>query len=64
MDIDHFVAGQIADDQPVMQAQDLTIDLKDGLASLVHNGRVFTETEELLADHVAHLIISLCEPTL
>ena len=29
MDIDHFIAGHIADDQPVMQAQDLAINLKD-----------------------------------
>ena len=46
-----------------MQAQDLAINLKDGLASFVHDGRVFTDMEELLADHVAHRVISLCGPT-
>ena len=64
VDIDHLVPGQIADDQPVMQAQDLAIDLHDRLASFVHNSRVFTETEELLADHIAHRVTSLYGPTL
>src|SRR5262252_6926017 len=54
VDIDHLITSQIADDQPVMQAQDLAIDRKDWLASFVHDGRIFTEMEELLADHVAH----------
>ncbi len=42
-----------------MQAQDFAINLKDGLASFVHDSRVFTETEELLADYVAHGVTSL-----
>src|SRR6266704_6889981 len=62
--IDHLVPGQIADDQPVMHAQDLAINLKDGLASFVHNNPASTETEELLADCIAHRVISLCRPTL
>jgi len=59
VDVGYFVADHIANDQPVMQRQDLSIDLKDGLASLVHDGRVFTNTEELLADHIAHRVFSL-----
>ena len=64
MDIDHFVASQIADDLPIMQGQDLAINLKDRLASFVQDGRVFTNTKELLADDIAHRVISLCEPAL
>jgi hypothetical protein len=46
-----FVGRAKGHEQPVMQAQDLAIDLHDGLASFVHDGRVFTEKEQLLADH-------------
>jgi len=64
VDSDHLVPCHIADDKPVMQAQNLAIDLKDGLASFVQNSRVFTDMKELLTDDIAHRVTSLRESPL
>src|SRR5689334_19817477 len=60
----HLVAAPITNNQAIMQAQNLTIHLKDRLACFVQNSRILPKTEEFLTNHIAHRIPSFDRLTL
>src|SRR5581483_11120754 len=54
----NFVAISIANGQSVMQAKNLAIHFKDRFACLVHDGRIFSKSKELLTDEIPHAVVS------
>ena len=52
VDLGDLLPGRVAQDQPVVHGQHLAVHVQDGLALLVGDVRVLTQSEEALADQV------------
>jgi hypothetical protein len=58
VDLGDLPPGRVAQDQPVVQGQHLAVHVQDGLALLVGDVGVLTQSEEALADQVHPVLLA------